>query len=339
MKDLASLNARFLLLSDNEQDSLIAEIEKLLSVQEIEVKDKQISAVQAQGPTCPHCSSQSFHRSGKRNGMQQYRCKDCGKYYRESTGTLVAWLKKPEKLKEYIRHMISGKSIRACAKETGISIQTSFDWRHKVLTALGKANREVKLSGICECDDIYLPYSQKGQRDLQRPARKRGKSIVRDKRTGLSNDLVSIIASVDRQGNQFMQVAKRGQITQEKVKSALAGRLSKGSVLCTDSHKSYAAFTRKAQIKHVTIKPTQGIYTQGIYHVQHVNQKTASLKHWLAGFNGVSTKYLQNYLNWFALTNVINRSALPSVMTISIAVQSLMAWFEFDALRSGAYVI
>jgi hypothetical protein len=44
---------------------------------------------------------------------------------------------------------------------------------------------------------------------------------------------------------------------------------------------------------------------KGIYHVQHVNQTAKDLKKWLKDFNGVSTKFLQNYLNWYALKNII----------------------------------
>jgi hypothetical protein len=41
---------------------------------------------------------------------------------------------------------------------------------------------------------------------------------------------------------------------------------------------------------------------QGIYHIQHVNSLHHCLKKWIDNtFWGVSTKYLQNYLNRFRL--------------------------------------
>lgn len=34
--------------------------------------------------------------------------------------------------------MLAGYSLEKCAKLTGISKQTAFDWRYKILSALGK---------------------------------------------------------------------------------------------------------------------------------------------------------------------------------------------------------
>ena len=51
--------------------------------------------------------------------------------------------------------MLAGYSLEKCAKLTGISKQTSFDWRHKILSALGKFQKNQILSGICESDDVF----------------------------------------------------------------------------------------------------------------------------------------------------------------------------------------
>ena len=39
----------------------------------------------------------------------------------------------------------------------------------------------------------------------------------------------------------------------------------------------------------------------GIYHIQSINNYHSRLKAFLKPFNGVSTKYLNNYLVWFNL--------------------------------------
>ncbi len=38
-----------------------------------------------------------------------------------------------------------------------------------------------------------------------------------------------------------------------------------------------------------------------IYHIQNVNRIHYKLKKWMEKFHGVSTKYLQHYLNYFSL--------------------------------------
>ena len=37
---------------------------------------------------------------------------------------------------------------------------------------------------------------------------------------------------------------------------------------------------------------------KGIYHIQHLNNYHSRLKSFLNSFNGVSSKYLNNYLTW-----------------------------------------
>ena len=40
-----------------------------------------------------------------------------------------------------------------------------------------------------------------------------------------------------------------------------------------------------------------------IYHIQHINSYHGMLKKFMRGFNGVSTKYLNNYLIWHNFIN------------------------------------
>lgn len=53
---------------------------------------------------------------------------------------------------DYLRCMLEGKSIRACAREVGISVPTSFNWKHKILSALKSLDEEIKFSIIIETD-------------------------------------------------------------------------------------------------------------------------------------------------------------------------------------------
>jgi hypothetical protein len=48
-----------------------------------------------------------------------------------------------------------------------------------------------------------------------------------------------------------------------------------------------------------------------VNHVKAVNSKVNRLKTWNRDFNGVSTKYLQNYPNWFVTLEKLRDKALP----------------------------
>lgn len=55
----------------------------------------------------------------------------------------------------------------------------------------------------------------------------------------------------------------------------------------------------KNNIPLQVLNATHGVKKRGIYHLNNVNAYHSRLKRWLRPFNGVSTKYLPNYLTWF----------------------------------------
>ncbi|MGY0408604.1 MAG: transposase, partial [Polaribacter sp.] len=88
--------------------------------------------------TCPHCKSNRIRANGKLKGVQRYLCNGCKKNFSETTGKF--WFALKKKLNQYLYCLLSGYSILKSVKETGISIQTSFDWRHKLLTSFSSVS-------------------------------------------------------------------------------------------------------------------------------------------------------------------------------------------------------
>ena len=234
--------------------------------------------------------------------------------------------------------MLAGYSLEKCAKLTGISKQMAFDWCHKILSALGKYQKDQMLSAICESDDVFMAYSEKGNQNLAREARKRGKSVFMKKKSGITDDKVAIVISCDRKGNKHLQVATRGRITKEDINAVLKDRLEPNTVLCTDGHSSFEAFATENKLEHQSIKVSAKQYKKGIYQVQYVNQTAQDLKKWLKTFNGVSTKYLQNYLNWYALKAIINERQSPIKKVVTLIATSFTAWYEFKYIINLTYI-
>lgn len=54
--------------------------------------------------------------------------------------------------------------LRECARRCGISLDTSFKWRHRLLDGLQKIHNSVKLTGVVEADEVYFSISYKGSR-------------------------------------------------------------------------------------------------------------------------------------------------------------------------------
>jgi transposase-like protein len=124
---------------------LLSELEHLTDIQVRQVKtrlkgDDVVQSINVEleqrmvdTPECPLCHSSLINWHGNAGSMQRYRCKNCLKTFTATTDTPLARLRHKEKWHDYLQCMISGKVLRESAKECGISLTTSFRWRHRFL--------------------------------------------------------------------------------------------------------------------------------------------------------------------------------------------------------------
>lgn len=296
-----------------------------------------ISARRKKKP-CPHCQSGDVYKRGKQKGVQMYSCKDCGKWYSETTGTPLYDIKLKSKWQSYLRCMEQGMPIKKIATEIGISIQTSFDWRHKILSALSRHVPEV-LSSEVECDELELALNNKGSRELDREPRKRGNDFKRNQ--GEEVTVVQVVTAVERKGSKYLKAVVSKRLSKEEITKALDGKLADGTTLITDKHPSYKAFTKEnPSIKHKVLLAKEHVDKEDkAVHLQKVNNIHAQLRKFLLPFNGVSSKYLQNYLNWFAYADQI-RASKETIkqwfVTILLADQSYQL---FELFKQNAVII
>jgi len=307
--------------TEQEQQSIVEELLVMGTSQGSIVDNSESKAL-----NCPHCQSKSIRGNGRLKGVQRYVCKSCSKNFSETTGKFWFALKKKDKVKKYLYCLLSGYSLRKSAKETGIALQTSFDWRHKLLTSFSVVTPE-SFQGIVESDDLFFLHSEKGNRNLNRKPRQRGGKASKP---GISNEQVAVIATCDRSGNKDFKVVTQGRISKEDIKNVLEGKLEKAEVLCSDSHRSYTAFAKDIEVEHKKFNASKGQRkTEKIYHVQNVNNMDKRLREFMQSFNGVATKYLQNYLNWFLVLEKIKNNTKRMATVTAIALTSNTAWFEY----------
>ena len=124
--------------------------------------DKDLDAV-----VCPHCGSVKSIKHGTRNGRQRYLCKDCGKTFGDTNGT-VAFRSKLSvgKWIEFIKLTLQGESCRTIAKELGINKQTALHNRHRVCSVLHQlVSNQDDFKSIAESDEYYYPLSFKDVKD------------------------------------------------------------------------------------------------------------------------------------------------------------------------------
>ena len=279
---------------------------KSISIEEFVTKERF-----ANGRVCPVCGATHVVRNGKRkDGTQKYICKDCGKSFVITTNSIVSGTRKDLNIWiKYVDCMLNGFSVRKAAEECGIHRNTAFAWRHKILDALQNMANDVILDGIVEADETFFTISYKGNHKkskkftMPREPYKRGNSThVR----GLSSEKVCVPCAVNRSGMSIAKVSNTGRVSTKDLHEIYDGRIDPSATLVTDKMNSYVRFSNANGIELVQLKT--GKAKKGIYNIQHINSYHSQLKRFMKSFNGVSTKYLNNYLIWHNFVNYAKES-------------------------------
>lgn len=123
---------------------------------------------------------------------------------------------------------------------------------------------------------------------------------------GISREKVCVPCAVNRNGLSIAQIANTGRISTKDLHRIYDGRIDEDSTFVTDKMNSYVRFANSNGIDLVQLK--SGKSKKGIYSIQHINNYHSQLKKFMCGFNGVATKYLNNYLIWHNLVNYAKKT-------------------------------
>jgi len=306
----------FDMLNTDEQKKIIIALEK-------KSKRRTISVNNITVVSCPFCGSSEYSKNGCRGTLQRYKCKRCNKVFTGKTGTFIHGIKKGKKFDKYFKLMFEQYlPLEVISKKVGISMQTAFDWRHKILSGLKTIPEEFK--GITEVDDVWFLYSQKGRKGLKY-SRKRGGSS----RKGDNGYQVKLLMTADRDKQKDLSVVKIGRISKSDIQRKIGGKFNESCILVSDKHRSISSFAKAENIKHISFKTKS--HTAGKeYHIQNINNMATRLKkvvnHQL---NGISTKYLQNYSNWFGQMEEIKNETKGMQATKKKLLKSKDTWDKF----------
>ncbi len=137
----------------------------------------------------------------------------------------MARLRRKDNWLEHLGIICNSQTIRSAAKQVGISIPTSFRWRHRFLDLISE-NRPETFTGIIEVDETYFLYSEKGNKIISetRPARQRGGKA---KQRGLSKEQVCVLVARDRIGSTTDYMVGRGNISASSVEKYLEPSIDK----------------------------------------------------------------------------------------------------------------
>jgi transposase-like protein len=152
-----------------------------------------------------------------------------------------------------------------------------------------------------EVDETYFRESQKGSRELTRPARKRGGKATGSGR--YSKDWVPVL--VGRARGQSQTVDKvLTRVNGAEVTDALKDAVKPGeTILCTDGHSAFLHLQRTLGVQTKSFIASRAVPgLDKVYHVQSANNYHERLKTWVQRkLRGVASKNLPNYLAWMRL--------------------------------------
>jgi transposase-like protein len=286
------------------------------------------------GRYCPHCNSKHTVKNGTHNGIQRYKCKECNKTFCATSLTPLSKTHHLDKWSTFISCMINGYSLRKSSTIVGVSWVTLFYWRHKILTNL-KQKTSKSFKNIVEIDDTYFTYSEKGNKHIiNRVTRKRGKL---HNHFGNDDNYVCVLNAIDSENRIVSKVACLGMIKKSRIEKIIGPCLSKDNILCTSNWREYKNFCKMREIKHYII-------TYNNFHIKYnikkINSYIIRLKNWITKFNGVASKYLDNYVIWhkfLAGINFLNNKKNVLVFLVTSCMYSEMT--TFDSLRLSQFSI
>ena len=100
---------------------------------------------------CKKCGSTAAHKSGHVNGVQRYKCKNCGHQY---TKTTPQGKPKKDKILALILYL-SGLSMNATAKIVGVTAQSVMRWIRQAAKEYTLDSPDISQVQEVEMDEMY----------------------------------------------------------------------------------------------------------------------------------------------------------------------------------------
>jgi transposase-like protein len=240
-------------------------------------------------PACPECGSLSCRPWGRsKSGERRYVCSDCGRTFQLLSQSALAWSKRH--LMDYakaLEMMSFNVPLDVVASVVGVHHNTALLWRRKAFATVAEWQRKTRLSGRVWIDEIYtFDYGDPGDH-------------FRKMRRGLSKRKVCVCIAIDCRESLVIFETGHGCPTSAELLRALKGHIEPGSTIVHDGLMAHRrlieALGSADEVYKSTVKDEASLKAMLM-----INSFSSWAKRYLDRFTGMRTKYLQDYLNWFA---------------------------------------
>lgn len=248
---------------------------------------------------CVRCGSIRIIRKGRgRDGSQRWKCMNCNRTFGVRTNRVMGMSKlKAGVWMRFLECFVDCLSLRKCAQRCGVCLKTAFLMRQRVIECIRRYTPVLRSEAAMsvQLDETYFRESFKGNHTksavfvMPRKAHKRTKAL---RKRGLSKEQICVATGVDDAGRSFLTVCGRGIISKDRAMSALKVHIGRGTDVLTDGAPAYVK-----PLAELGANLTQA--SADGHAINRVNTLHARLEDFMFGFHGVSTKYLQAYLDWF----------------------------------------
>ena len=291
---------------------------------------KVISKYKTERLICDKCGGK-IHKNGKtKNGVQKYICSKCKTTFSETTSTTIYHSKLSfEVWSNIIDNLLDGFSLRRIAEENNISLLTSFRLRHKVLNALKTFIKNITLSGQLQSDEKYFAINLKGTKTNNMPRYSKKRTSTKSAYRGISHHKICVVSCIDENDNLLLKIVGLGRCTTQMLKDSIGLKLNKAKSINADSASAYQDFCKDNDL--VLNAVPSGFHSDDIINISEINGVHSQLETWLSKFRGVSTRHLQEYLDWFVYIFIMKkRFKLSKIRTESYS--NVIA--DFNYIRS-----
>ena len=261
----------------------------------------KIADRERQKNTCPKCGKSHVVKDGLYKGRQKYKCKDCGKKFNSLTATPFHHTRLNYKQIETAYQCLVDKiPLRKAAEKIGVSLYTAFVLRFKLISCL-KLNKGATLSRNVELDEYYVSINLKGTKKDKMPRASKKRKKHGTGKQGINHHQVCITSGVDDSDNVFFEVAGTGSVTTDMINDTVVNEIQNSTKIITDCKSSYERCAKDnhwnlKQVKSSSYKDSEGNT------LANINSLHSQLANFLSTFHGVSTKHLQQYLDWFVFS-------------------------------------
>jgi transposase-like protein len=213
-------------------------------------------------PVCAHCGCESVYDCRKPGRGPRWRCKECGKDFSITTGTLFAWHKLS--LRNYLAAIaifcneVKGKAALALSRDLGVQYKTAFVLAHKLREAMASEMKGQMVGGVGRTAEIDGGYFGGYVKPANHRENRRDRRLAKNQNG--KRQVVVVIR--EREGRTLPAVFK----SESAALGFITNRVAKGTEIVADEAAGWNDLqTRFAmqRIDHQEAYSLNGVYTNG----------------------------------------------------------------------------